>query len=326
MLPYDSPDLSEFAGYFTAKEPGRRERADAWATAIGLQQVDGLTPSRFLVETAKEHIEGKITQAQVRRRVNSYYEAKNEVGGPDPEKEEPDKVSERIAAILNDGGFAFSPAYLKSIHRRLFRGILKTAGRWRTVNIKKHEWVLKEDSVTYAPHGDIEALLKSDFATEEEFDYSGKSAKEMIPHFAAFVSYIWQRHGFMEGNTRVTAVFAIKYLRQLGYGVTNNMFAENSWYFRNALVRANYTGLGKNSGRTFAFLIAFFRNLLLGEKNEMKSQTLLIGIDRPPPRFESEEKAVRKSGRKSREKSREKSGFGESVLTRADTGRLMPRR
>ena len=61
-MPYDNPLLKELGGYFRSEEPGRRERADAWATAIGLQQVDGLTPSRFLFDTAKEHIEGRITQ------------------------------------------------------------------------------------------------------------------------------------------------------------------------------------------------------------------------------------------------------------------------
>ena len=305
-MSYDDPTLKELAGYFEAKEPGKRERADAWATAIGLQKVDGLSTSRFLVETAKAHIEGRITQTQARRRINSYYEAKDEVGKPDPEMEEPDKVSERIAAILNDGGFAFSPAYLKAIHRRLFRGLIRTAGSYRTVNIRKREWVLRDDSVTYAHHGDIETLLKSDFVTEEEFDYSSKTAKEMIPHFAAFISYLWQRHGFMEGNTRTVAVFAIKYLRQLGYAVTNNMFAENSWYFRNALVRANYMGLGKNAGRTLAFLIAFFRNLLLGEDNELKNRYLLIGIDREPPQFDEDAKRPKRNLLGSREKSREK--------------------
>lgn len=308
-MPYDDPNLSELRGYFKAKEPGKRARAEAWATAIGLQKVDGLSVSRYLVETAKAHIEGRITQAQAKRRIHDYYEAKDERHKPDPEQREPDKVSERIAAVINEAGFAFTPTYLKSIHRKLFRGILPQAGEYRTVNIRKHEWVLREDSVTYAPFDDIATLLKSDFKDESEFEYAGKSAVEIIPHFASFVSEIWQRHPFREGNSRTTAVFAIKYLRQLGYEVTNNMFAEHSWYFRNALVRANYMGLGKNAGRTNAYLVAFFRNLLLGEKNELKSRYLLIGIDRLPPKFENDgkveggqKKVVRKGGQKTAER------------------------
>jgi fido (protein-threonine AMPylation protein) len=293
-MPYDDSILKELSGYFEAKEPGPRERADAWATAIGLQKVDGLSPSRYLVSLAKRHIEGEITQRDAHRLLKEYYEAHDEQGDVDPALEEPDKVSERIVALINEPAFAFSPETLKSIHRRLFRGVLPGAGDYRTTNLRKHEWVLNEDSVTYAAHEDIAALLKSDFRDESEFDYAGRPAEEIIPHFASFVACIWQRHPFREGNTRTTAVFAVKYLRQLGYAVQNNMFAENSWYFRNALVRANYMGLGRRAGRTTAYLVAFFRNLLLGEKNELKSRYLRIGCDRTPPTFG--EKAVRKSG------------------------------
>ena len=301
-MPYDDDILNEFAGYFEAKEPGRRERADAWATGIGLQAVDGLKPSKFLIRTARRHIEGKITQEEARRILRDYYEAKDERNHPDPECEECDRASERIAAIINESGFAFSPEYLKSVHRKLFRGLLKSAGKYRDINIRKHEWVLKDESVIYASKDDIEALVKSDFKDEEVFDYSGLSAETMIPHFVNFISYLWQRHPFREGNTRTIAVFAIKYLRSLGYTVTNNMFKENSWYFRNALVRANYMGLGKNAGRTQAYLVAFFRNLLLGENNERKSRYLLIGCGHEPPQFgRSTHPSCPKSGRAKRE-------------------------
>jgi len=304
-MSYKDPILREFAGYFEAKEPGRRARADAWATAIGLQKVDGLVPSEYLVSVAQRHIEGRITQRDAHRLLKEYYEAKGEV---DRTREEPDKVSERIVAVINEAAFAFSPEYLKSIHRKLFRGVLPGAGEYRTANLRKREWVLREDSVTYASHDDIEVLLKSDFRDEGEYDYAGKTAEEIIPHFAAFIADLWQRHPFREGNSRTTAVFAVKYLRSLGYAVTNNMFADNSWYFRNALVRANYMGLGKNAGRTTAYLVAFFRNLLLGERNELKSRYLLVGVDRKAPQFESvpkkadgkgvQKKVFRKGGQK----------------------------
>ena len=165
-MPYDDPILRELGGYFKAEEPGRRERADAWATAIGLQKVDGLTPSQFLFDTARDHIEGRITQNQARRRIHDYYAAQAEVARPDPEKEEADKVSERIVAVLNDGGFAFTPEYFISIHAKLFKGVLPSAGKLRTVNIRKREWVLKDDSVTYGDAATIKQSLICDFIDE----------------------------------------------------------------------------------------------------------------------------------------------------------------
>ena len=309
-MPYDDPILRELGGYFKAEEPGRRERADAWATAIGLQKVDGLTPSQFLFDTAKDHIEGRITQNQARRRIHDYYAAQAEVARPDPEKEEADKVSERIVAILNDGGFAFTPEYFISIHAKLFKGVLPSAGKLRSVNIRKREWVLKDDSVTYGDAATIKQSLVRDFIDEREFDYGGKTPRKIIPHFARFIAQIWQVHPFGEGNTRTTAVFTIKYLRSLGFSVDNDAFRDNAWYFRNALVRANYADYAREVGRDWSYLEIFFRNLLLGEKNEMKSRYLLIGLteeDKQKIRELTEEKggqkkAVRKSGKKSGKK------------------------
>lgn len=277
-MPYDDLMLNALGGYFKSQEPGMRERADAWATAIGLQKVDGLTPSDFLLETAKLHIEGKITQNQARRRIGNYYAAKGENAKPDPGKEEPDKVSERIVAVINDGAFEFTPEYFISIHAKLFKGVLQDAGKLRNYNIRKHEWVLKDDSVTYGSADTLKASLVRNFIDEREYDYGSKTARQMIPHFARFVSRIWQVHPFPEGNTRTIAVFAVKYLKSLGYSVADNMFKENSWYFRNALVRANYADYAKGVKRDWSYLEAFFRNLLLGERNELKSRYLLITL------------------------------------------------
>ena len=290
-MSYDDPILKELGGYFKAEEPGRRERADAWATAIGLQKVDGLTPSQFLFDTARDHIEGRITQNQARRRIRDYYaqerrvedaapyqDVKKEITRLDRGKEEADKVSERIVAVLNDGGFAFTPEYFISIHAKLFKGVLPSAGKIRSVNIRKREWVLKDESVTYGDAASIRQSLVRDFIDEREFDYGGKTPRKIIPHFARFIAQIWQVHPFGEGNTRTTAVFTIKYLNSLGFRVTNNMFRDNSWYFRNALVRANYADYAHDVKRDWSYLEAFFRNLLLGEKNEMKSRYLLIGL------------------------------------------------
>ena len=316
-MPYDDPILRELGGYFKAEEPGRRERADAWATAIGLQKVDGLTPSQFLFDTAKDHIEGRITQNQARRRIHDYYAAQAEVARPDPETEEADKVSERIVAVLNDGGFAFTPEYFISIHAKLFKGVLPSAGKLRTANIRKREWVLKDDSVTYGDAATIKQSLIRDFIDEREFDYGGKTPRKIIPHFARFIAQIWQVHPFGEGNTRTTAVFTIKYLRSLGFSVDNDAFRDNVWYFRNALVRANYADYAREVSRDWSYLEIFFRNLLLGEKNEMKSRYLLIGLteeDKQKIRELTEDKGgqgkkvARKSGQKVSLKSRKKSG------------------
>ncbi len=300
--PYDDPRLNEFRGYFEAKDPSRRERADAWATAIGLQKVDGLATSRYLVETAKDHIEGRITQSQARRRIRDYYAAKDERS--DPELEEPDKVAERIAAAINDGGFAFTPEYLLAIHAKLFRGLFAHAGKIRTVNIRKREWVLKEDSVTYGDKATLMPSLERDFADERKFDYGGRAPAEIIPHFARFIAQIWQVHPFAEGNTRTLAVFAIKYLKSLGYRAANNMFKEHSWYFRNALVRANYADYERGAKRDWSYLEAFFRNLLLGESNELKSRHLLIGVksEGARPAESGQKKRSEKSGQKTAER------------------------
>lgn len=99
---------------------------------------------------------------------------------------------------------------------------------------------------------------------------------EIIHHLAVFISRLWQIHIFGEGNTRTTAVFFIKYLRTLGFSVTNDIFAENAWYFRNALVRANYTNLQKGIYETTEYLEVFLRNLLLNGKNELHNRSLHI--------------------------------------------------
>ena len=98
-------------------------------------------------------------------------------------------------------------------------------------------------TVMYGSASELRVTLEYDFSQEKDFSYKGLSMDEIIHHLAVFVSRLWQIHIFGEGNTRTTAVFFIKYLRTLGFSATNDIFAENAWYFRNALVRANYTNL-----------------------------------------------------------------------------------
>ena len=264
-----------FKEYLRESEPDKCRKGYAWSTAIGLQAVDGIKPSEYLVDTAIRNIEGEITLKEVQSLLNSYYEEKP-VDSENIRTEEADKVSARIAEILSETAFSFSPNEYISIHRRLFREIYSHAGKIRDYNITKKEWILDGATVLYGSASELRATLEYDFSQERDFCYKGLSMDEIIHHLAIFVSRLWQIHVFGEGNTRTTAVFFIKYLRMLGFSATNDIFAENAWYFRNALVRANYTNLQKGIYETTEYLEAFLRNLLLNEKNELRNRNLHI--------------------------------------------------
>ncbi|MBO6074926.1 MAG: Fic family protein, partial [Paludibacteraceae bacterium] len=273
-LPTYTPDFEE---YIRQGEPGKKERAQIWRTAIGLQQVDGLETSDYLKQVARKHIEGDISLKEVKTLIDTYYQAEEVRKSPDvDEKREADKVSERITDLLSQRTFTFNPTQLIAIHRYLFTGIYKFAGKIRDYNISKKEWVLRGESVYYSSCDLILDSLKYDIGQEKEFDYSSLALSDVISHLSQFCSNIWQIHAFGEGNTRTTAVFMIKYLSTLGFEVTNDMFAENSWYFRNALVRANYRNVRKGINAEPLFLVRFFRNLLLGEMNELKNRYMVI--------------------------------------------------
>lgn len=267
--------MTDLENYITQGEPEQKERGYLWHTAIGLQQVDGLTPSEYLIATANENINGNITIDEATVRIESYYKARPATTDDD-RTEEADKVSVRIAGILSEKTFSFNPPEYIAIHRRLFEGIYSFAGKIRDYNISKSEWVLNGETVYYASAGSIRDTMEYDFAQEKAFSYKGLSMKETSAHIAKFVSDLWQIHAFGEGNTRTTAVFAIKYLRTFGFGVTNDIFAENSWYFRNALVRANYNDLKQDIHATNEYIDKFFGNLLLKETNKLQNRALLI--------------------------------------------------
>ena len=269
----------DFDEYIRQSEPGKQQKGYIWQTAIGLQDVDGLKPSEYLIETAKKNIDGDITLEEANDLIHSYYKSKTARLDVENRTEEADKVSTRIAQILSEDAFVFSPNQLIAIHRRLFDGIYKFAGTIRDYNISKKEWILKGKSVVYAGADTIKDTMKYDFDLEKSFDYSALSIDESIKHITGFIANMWQIHPFGEGNTRTTAVFAIKYLRSLGFNVTNTLFADNSWYFRNALVRANYADIQKGIFEDKTFLERFFRNLLLDEQNELKNRYLIIGAD-----------------------------------------------
>ena len=264
-----------FKEYLRESEPDKAHKSYAWSTAIGLQAVDGLKPSKYLIDTAIQNIEGKITMKEAQGLIDSYYKESSVHLSDDERTEEADKVSSRIAGILSETAFSFSPNEYISIHRKLFQGIYKHAGKIRDYNITKKEWVLDGATVMYGSASELRATIEYDFSQEKEFSYKGLSMDEIIHHLAVFISRLWQIHIFGEGNTRTTAVFFIKYLR-LGFSATNDIFAENTWYFRNALVRANYTNLQKGIHETTKYLEEFLRNLLLNEKNELYNRKLHI--------------------------------------------------
>ncbi len=266
----------ELEEYIRQGEPDRAEKSEAWQTAIGLQAVDGLNTSAYLLNTAKDHIEGKITIDEVQRRIHSYYEQRTTRTEIENGTKEADIVSARIAKLLGEKAFQFSPVEWLSIHRRLFEGVFSHAGQIRQYNITKKEWVLGGDTVTYADWNSIRDTLDYDFATEKKFSYEGLSVDAAVKHLAKFASNIWQIHPFSEGNTRATAVFMIKYMKTFGFRVNNDAFEKNSWYFRNALVRANYTNLQKGVHSSTKFLELFFGNLLLGTDHELKNRFMHI--------------------------------------------------
>ncbi|KAA6319518.1 Adenosine monophosphate-protein transferase NmFic [termite gut metagenome] len=268
--------MNDFEKYLTQGEPEQKEKGNIWQTAIGLQDVDGLKPSDYLIENAKQNIEGNITIDEVNYRLDSYYKQKP-VKNPDDRTEEADKVSAHIAEVLSEKTFTFSPVEYINIHKRLFEGIYQFAGKIRDYNISKAEWVLNGKSVLYASALNLQDALEHDFREEKTFIYKGLNNREKVEHIAKFISNIWQAHAFGEGNTRATAVFAIKYLRTFGFDVNNDVFAKKSFYFRNSLVRANYNDFKHNVYATNEYLNKFFYNLLLlGEKNELKNRELRV--------------------------------------------------
>ncbi len=265
-----------FDEYIRQGEPSQREAAYAWSTAIGVQAVDGLNTSEYLNGLARRNIEGEITIDEVEQLLNSYYENKATREADDDDKQEADKASKNIKRILSVKTCDFSTNGYISLHRRIFEGVMKHAGEIRKYDITKREWVLEGDTVSYLNWEDLRRAVDYDIQQERDFSYKGISNDKLVAHVAKFVSGLWQIHAFGEGNTRTTAVFTIQYLRSLGFNVENDLFAKYSWYFRNALVRANYKNAIKGIDYSPVFLERFFRNLLLDEQWDLRNRYLHI--------------------------------------------------
>ena len=289
----ENPYIPEFEKYLRTPEPSVRERADYWRTAIGLQAVDQLTVSDFLKQTAQQHIEGQINTEEAEERIKTYYKAKEARLPDDDEKEEADKVAMNITKLLSEQSFTFSVAGFAAIHRQIFKGVFKHAGQFRDYDFSKKEWALNGDSVLYGSCLALQATLDYDINQEKQFDYTNLALSDAISHIANFVSNIWQTHPFREGNTRTTAVFTIKYLRSIGFqSIDNTLFEQHSWFFRNALVRANYKNLAQNVNPDISYLEAFFRNLLLKEQTPLNNRDLQIGITNAPNKYRTSTEQV----------------------------------
>lgn len=266
----------ELEEYIRQGEPNEIEKSNSWKTAIGLQDVDGLKTSEYLLDTAKEHIEGKISIIDADKRIQSYYEERTDRNEAETDTKEADIVSVRIARLLSEKTFQFSPVELRNIHEKLFSGVFKHAGKIRDYNITKKEWVLNGDTVVYASFDSIRGTLEYDFQQEKKYSYEGLSLEKSVKHISNFTSGIWQIHPFCEGNTRTTAVFIIKYLKTFGFNISNETFAANSWFFRNALVRANYNDWQNNVHETTRFLDMFFENLLMNKHYDLKNRYIHV--------------------------------------------------
>lgn len=272
----------EFEQYLASGEPGVEERARNWSMAIGLQDVDRLKPSEFLLEQAKANIEGRISSEEVGKRLEEYYSQKSVREKAETDGTyEADRVADRINLLLAEKAFTFSPMELSRIHGFLFKGVLPHAGQFRTYNITKNQWILDDDTISYGSADSLSELLNYDFGEEKKFDYSTGSSAEAIAHIVRFISEVWQIHAFGEGNTRTTAVFLIKYLRSFGFEVNNESFEKHSWFFRNALVRSQYENIPKGIHRTFEPLERFMNFAVFGIPVDLRNRTLHIRWKEP---------------------------------------------
>ena len=252
-------------------------KADAWQTAIGLQAADRLSTSDYLRQTAQKHIDGKIDIGQVNELINRYYLEMNTQEAGDSESENADKTAVNIARILvNQEKLDFSTEGLSLLHRNIFDGVYENAGMPRQVEETKREWVLGGDSISFLNPEVLPGSLEYSISKENSFQYESASTESLISHLSSFISEIWHLSTFGEGNTRFTAVFTILYLNYLGVDFKFDTFKNDSWYFHNALVRANYRDLVKNIDYEPVYLERFFRNLLLGEQWDLRNRYLHV--------------------------------------------------
>ena len=247
-----------------------------WDMAIGLQQVDNLTPSKYLKQMSEKNILGELTIQEVEKSLKEYYTTKEKQKDINHNELECDFVSMRIVELLNQDNFKLSVDYLKYIHKYLFQDVYEFAGEFRKIDFSKHEKILNNDSVAYGDCKTLTESLEYDISLEKEKDYKDMNIVEVINSITDFTSNIWQVHPFREGNTRTTAVFIYKYLNSLNFNQDISIYNNKASYFRNALVRSNYFNNFLNLKEEKVYLIKFYENLLLGKNNNLYSEDLIV--------------------------------------------------
>ena len=247
-----------------------------WDMAIGLQQVDNLTPSKYLKQISEKNILGELTIKEVEQGLREYYNTKEKQKDINHNKLECDFVSMRIVELLDQDNFKLSVDYLKYIHKYLFQDVYEFAGEFRKIDFSKHEKILNNDSVAYGDCKTLNESLEYDISLEKEKDYKDMNIVEVINNITDFTSSIWQVHPFREGNTRTIVVFIYKYLNSLGFNQNISIYKTKSSYFRNALVRSNYFNNYLNIKEDKSYLIKFYENLLLNKNNNLHSGDLII--------------------------------------------------
>lgn len=268
--------MEDFAEYLNQGNPDIKEKAYVWAAALGLQATDGLRTSYEMRRTARQHIEGQITIDEARQHINEYYKS-NPPATTDKEKEqEADKVACNIADVLFNKRLDFSTDGYLNLHRQIFDGVYDHAGQLRASDIVKSEWVLEKDTVFYLHWEELRMALDSNFQFERNLHYDELRGEELLEWIAFFTAGIWHIHPFNEGNTRTIAVFSILLLRPLGFDIHTDVFADHSWYFRNAMVRANYMNELKHVHVNPDFLIRFYRNWMFGDQWDLRNRYLAI--------------------------------------------------
>ena len=245
-----------------------------WDMAIGLQQVDNLKPSKYLVQIKEKNILGELTLKEVEQSLREYYTTKEK--NINHNELECGFVSMRIVELLNQDNFKLSVDYLKYIHKYLFQDVYEFAGEFRKIDFSKHEKILNNDSVAYGDSKTLTESLEYDISLEKEKDYKNMNIVEVIKNITDFTSNIWQVHPFREGNTRTTAVFIYKYLNSLNFNQDISIYNNKASYFRNALVRSNYFNNYLNIKEDKIYLIKFYENLLLGKNNNLHSEDLIV--------------------------------------------------
>ena len=247
-----------------------QKRKEYWAVAKGLQKIDGLQTSEYLETVIQDTLDGKYKTVEAEERVREHY-ATMDPQSQEFHSKEADIVAARITVCLERDAFKFSPVSLKAIHKELFHDVFpyKWVGEYRTENLTKAEAVLGGRSMTYGDYMSIPDLLQHDFDVEKNVSYNFPLTQEDVQKFSNFISAIWQAHPFREGNTRTISTFAIKYLRTLGVEIDNTPFQERAKWFRDALVRSNYTNLQMGIRPDFSYLYKFFENVILSARHDL---------------------------------------------------------